>query len=97
MCFLVCLLAQVIEAAIESGVDDVEVVEGDDEGTSWILTTPKDLMTLAGLHQLGVSSPHVSFLFQKQSTTRNERTPTRATWRVPSPKARVEFLTVTVR
>lgn len=45
-----CLLffVQVIEAAIESGVEDVEVVEGDDEGTSWILTTPKDLMTLAG-------------------------------------------------
>lgn len=40
--------AQVIEAAIESGVEDVEVVEGDDEGTSWVLTTPKDLMTLAG-------------------------------------------------
>lgn len=40
---------QVIEAAIESGVDDVEVVEGDDEGTSWVLTTPKDLMTLAGM------------------------------------------------
>lgn len=39
---------QVIEAAIESGVEDVEVVEGDDEGTSWVLTTPKDLMTLAG-------------------------------------------------
>ncbi|CAN0483506.1 unnamed protein product, partial [Hapterophycus canaliculatus] len=37
---------QVIEAAIEAGVDDVEVVEGDEEGTSWILTTPKDLMTL---------------------------------------------------
>lgn len=38
---------QVIEAAIEAGVDDVEVVEGDDEGTSWVLTQPKDLMTLA--------------------------------------------------
>lgn len=29
-------------------MDDVEVVEGDDEGTSWVLTQPKDLMTLAG-------------------------------------------------
>lgn len=26
----------------------MEVVEGDDEGTSWVLTQPKDLMTLAG-------------------------------------------------
>lgn len=43
----VCMI-QVIEAAIESGVEDVEVVEGDHEGTTWILTTPKDLMTLTG-------------------------------------------------
>ncbi|CAM9831759.1 unnamed protein product [Ectocarpus fasciculatus] len=47
---------QVIEAAIESGVDDVEVVEGDHEGTSWILTTPKDLMTLTGaLSEAGIT------------------------------------------
>ncbi|CAM9571423.1 unnamed protein product [Ectocarpus sp. 13 AM-2016] len=47
---------QVIEAAIEAGVDDVEVVEGDHEGTSWILTTPKDLMTLTGaLSEAGIT------------------------------------------
>ncbi|CAB1111008.1 unnamed protein product [Ectocarpus sp. CCAP 1310/34] len=47
---------QVIEAAIESGVDDVEVVEGDHEGTSWILTSPKDLMTLTGaLSEAGIT------------------------------------------
>lgn len=41
-------LTQVIEAAIEAGVEDVEVREGDEEGTSWILTDPKDLTHLAG-------------------------------------------------
>ncbi|CAM9443576.1 unnamed protein product [Ectocarpus sp. 4 AP-2014] len=47
---------QVIEAAIEAGVEDVEVVEGDHEGTSWILTTPKDLMTLTGaLSEAGIT------------------------------------------
>lgn len=39
---------QVIEAAIEAGVDDVEVVDGDHEGTTWVLTEPKDLSLLAG-------------------------------------------------
>ncbi|CAN0139647.1 unnamed protein product [Laminaria digitata] len=47
---------QVIEAAIEAEVDDVEVVEGDDEGTSWVLTQPKDLMTLAdALSKVGIT------------------------------------------
>lgn len=39
---------QVIEAAIEAGVDDVDVVEGEEEGTTWVLTDPKDLTTLTG-------------------------------------------------
>lgn len=41
-------IVKVIEAAIEAGVDDVEVVEGETEGTSWVLTEPKDLTALAG-------------------------------------------------
>lgn len=45
---MVLAWSQAIEAAIEAEVDDVEVVEGDDEGTTWVLTQPKDLMHLAG-------------------------------------------------
>lgn len=46
---------QVIEAAIETGVEEVEVVEGDDEGTSWVLTDPKDVSHLAdGLLAAGI-------------------------------------------
>lgn len=55
-CWRVSFCDQVIEAAIEADIDDVEVVEGDEEGTSWILTTPKDLMTLAGTQQLAAST-----------------------------------------
>ncbi|CAN0013353.1 unnamed protein product, partial [Phaeothamnion confervicola] len=36
----------VIEAAITAGVDDVEVVEGDEPGTTWILTAPTELSLL---------------------------------------------------
>lgn len=56
MCKLLFLhVGQVIEAAIETGVEEVEVVEGDDEGTSWVLTDPKDVSHLAGARASGRS------------------------------------------
>eukprot|EP00611_Tribonema_gayanum_P012848 TRINITY_DN2353_c0_g1_i5.p9 TRINITY_DN2353_c0_g1~~TRINITY_DN2353_c0_g1_i5.p9 ORF type:complete len:118 (+),score=49.87 TRINITY_DN2353_c0_g1_i5:2345-2698(+) len=47
---------QVIEAAIAADVDDVEVVEGEEEGTSWVLTDPSMLsMLLDGLAAVGIT------------------------------------------
>lgn len=46
-------------------MEDVEVLEGNEEGTSWVLTDPKDLTHLAGNAEesLGARFTHLSFFF----------------------------------
>lgn len=45
---------KVLEAAIEAGVDDYEIVPGDEEGSSVVLTDPKEVALMnAALQSLG--------------------------------------------
>ena len=44
----------VLEAAIEAGVDDYEIIPGDEEGSSIVLTDPKEVSLMnEALHSLG--------------------------------------------
>ena len=52
---------KVLEAAIEAGVDDYEIVAGDEEGSSVVLTDPKEVALMnEALQSIGLKDTKMS-------------------------------------